>query len=48
MMYHAPKTWIVRFNEELLCARKQQRLRQARELQVQAALSEQNAQDEMA
>ena len=32
-LYHARKAWIVRFNEEFVSARKQQRLRRAKESQ---------------
>ena len=38
-LYHARKAWIVRFNEEFVSARKQQRLRRAKESQEASVLA---------
>ena len=46
-LYHARKAWIVRFNQEFVSARKQQRLRRERELREQAVLVEQQFDDEL-
>ena len=32
-LYHTKKSWVVRFNQEFVSARKQQRLRRAKELE---------------
>ena len=44
-LYHARKAWVVRFNQEFVSARKQQRLRKAKEQQEAASMAVWPAED---